>query len=243
MLAPDWGAIRGDLAEVAAYLEANTLTPAEVFVRGSAARGELRVGVSDLDFVILVDHDRPLASRTASWKSGAGPWSPTECELYTIDELSAERFWYVEQMLCLESVHASGPRLHEPRTRIRFGPNLKFYVRVVDARIASLDRDGFKPSAAAWVAKSLIRAAFETVMEDAGGYTREIAACCRAIEDVFPLAATHVWELAESFVAGLVTRAQILDVYELFQDRIESTLRIGSLDSHNDIRQAKDKIQ
>jgi uncharacterized protein len=184
-----------------------------VYVRGSVPLGEPRDFVSDLDTFAVVtgpappavpwaaEHSREVARR---WPFVAG----VEASVHRLDVAVASR--PVAAMIKLVGACVHGEDL-APRIR-GFRPGIELVFHAWDlprdtawARrlLASASNPGLVDETCVWISKRLVRSGFELVMERAGCYTRDLAAC----RDLF--AAYHPQQAAvmdEALSLALSTR-------------------------------------
>ena len=239
-LSPNYGAVLNALESVEHRLgERND--SAQVFVRGSAARGQLTPDVSDVDIVILLQERLGDMPRTITQNLPDSRIGPVEAEFYSLEEICTERFAYVPQMIALEGVHVAGPTFHTPWSEVPFGINLIFNLQVVGSRLRSASSAPDRPRVAAWIGKSLIRAAFECVMFEYRAYTRDLAACCRAWDDVYSSSTVELWSLAESVINGSCSLDEVFAVYEDLEPYIDRMLREYAICGRDDLRTAAQK--
>ncbi len=214
---------------------------AELFLRGSAARDELRGEVSDVDVVVLLRNEPGGLPRTSNHRLGGETPGPVAVEFYTLGDIGKPRFGFVRSMIALEGVHVDGSALFDPPSTVRLSTDLYFNLLVIDSRVRSAEKFPDDPAVAGWVAKSLIRAAFESVMINLGVYTRDISACCRAVEGHLPGGASPLWPLASSYVDGNARLEQVVEVLARLRPWFLQCLEDAGLSPVDELRDASEK--
>lgn len=214
---------------------------AELFLRGSAARDELRGEVSDVDVVVLLRNEPGGLPRTSNHRLEGETLGPVAVEFYTLGEIGTPRFGFVRSMIALEGVQIDGTALFDPPSTVRLSTDLYFNLLVIESRVRSAGRFPDDPAVAGWVAKSLIRAAFESVMIRLGVYTRDISACCRAVEGHLPGGASPLWSLASSYVEGNARLEQVIEVHARLRPWLLECLDEAGLAPVDELRDASEK--
>ena len=194
------GALARRLAEgIAADLGPDLVS---VALRGSVARGTDVPGGSDLDLVVV---------RRASDEEPALPPSGGEVEVsaMTIDALLHEpSFAWMRFALAHSGWTIAGRDVAAALPEPTLGPHCVAHLKGV-ARWGAAWRgylagdadDAERRLTCRWLMKRIVRSAFETVMLEMGGYTRDIHPCAEAAARRHPEQAERIWRAAELAVA------------------------------------------
>lgn len=186
-----------------------------VALRGSVARGTDVPGASDLDLVVV---------RRASDEEPALPPCEVEVEVsaMTLDALLHERpFAWMRFALAHSGWTIAGRDVVAELPEPTLGPHCVAHLKSVERWSAAWpgylvgDADeAERRLTCRWLMKRIVRSAFETVMLEIGGYTRDIHPCAEAAAARHPERADRIWRAAELAVAPTGDPAVIAAVAE-----------------------------
>jgi hypothetical protein len=218
-------------AVVATYEEHLGAALHSVYVRGSVARGLAMDGVSDLDSWALVHtlEPGPLVF-VMPWMAPVAQALTAESEVASDVELCVSdirrirtepRAAFARLLLAVQSVCLAGDDIRPTLPRCRpdraaFGP----IWHVASARAQLVDElnrglpDEELADATVWLAKTLVRAAFDLVMEREGSWTRDLYFCVDAVDRWEPQWGTPVRRAAQLAIEPSGTRAELLELVQ-----------------------------
>jgi hypothetical protein len=170
-----------------------------VYVRGSVATGEAQEGLSDVDTFCVVNG--ACVELDPAWIADVSAdlqtRFPFQCgvEMESISLLdilgpqpdTARRFVLKSQSACIWGMDLSPllPKVRLDRGAVLHAWDLENDLQIFEATIGSETEAEVIRRFGRWIAKRMLRSAFELVMERERIYTRDLAACCLRFERHF----------------------------------------------------------
>jgi uncharacterized protein len=232
-LQPDWQPLANAALEVCRSCLGDRFH--SVYVRGSVARGTAVPGVSDIDIVALAAGEMPDGAharlddcadqllRQYSIASGV--------ELVALPEqefLAAARYRSLRFAISLGGYPLGGADVRARLARPRLGPDaithahqVSHWRRAAIRRLAADDTDENVRLTCRRVMKRILRSAFELVMLEINGYTRDLYPCTRLAAREFPSKAPALWTALDLAVNPTTDRTFIADVLAGLSDWLE----------------------
>ena len=164
-------------------------------IRGSVPRGLARFGVSDLDFVAVVDIDETLDQREVQRVAleildRHRCASRVDLEWVGIDEMFLRpHLRFYQAILKIQSLHLWGRDLTTELPDVRVDRSLQTSVPFIESRasyaLERLDQGSDIDQWIAWIMRAIIRSAFDLVSIETGEFTRDLWLCVDAYCLVF----------------------------------------------------------
>lgn len=206
-----------------------------VYVRGSVARGTAVPGVSDIDMVALAAGAMPdganarlddlAAQLLRQYPIASG------VELVVLPEqefLSATRYRSLRFAISLDGYPLAGRDVRARLARPRLGPEAVMHAHQVPRwrstalrRLAAEGTEEDVRLTCRWVMKRILRSAFELVMFEINGYTRDLYPCARLAARAFPCRENALWTALDLAVNPTGDKAFIADVLAGLSDWLE----------------------
>jgi predicted nucleotidyltransferase len=197
-----------------------------VYVRGSIARGTAVPGVSDVDIVALAVDGAPDGA-TARLDDFAAELlrrypiaSAFELAVVPLDKfLTTFRFQSLRFAISLSGYPLVGTDVRIRLARPRLGPEaithahqVSQWRRAVERRLAAESADADVRLTCRWAMKRILRSAFELIMLEINGYTRDLYPCVRAAVREYPDRAHALWTALDLAVNPSSDKALIADI-------------------------------
>ncbi len=204
-----------------------------IYLRGSAAKGELVKGISDLDFKFIIQNE-PSAELKATLKAAFDELAKTHPEVIKIDQglTSLERFnrgrnpLNKYQTICMygEDLSKNLPPLKPGKeTRTASKVVLKDIADVLpllenETNPAVIKKESIK------ICKQIIRSAHDLVAEKLQRFTRDIYPAYEGAIQVYPEQKTLLHRIAEIAVFGSTNKQELVSLIQQSKAFIEPEL-------------------
>lgn len=222
---PEWrSAIDATTDEFRAHFESLLHS---VYVRGSVAAGHGVPGVSDLDFIVILDVSGEGIERermnARQWFAGVRPILLRQYSFVEDIDLTIRRRDNVGPiisfMLQVTGVCVDGEDLIPTLLPYRIGPDIAQHApnlsREIEETKSWLARDqlaGEVVKKCRWIMKRLIRSGFELVMERAQVYTRDLYPCYQYFSRYYPERKADMYHALELAVNPTTEKDKIIEV-------------------------------
>lgn len=216
-----------------------------VYLRGSVARGTAVMGISDIDFVVVLVDDaasslawvkpfQAAARRNHPFHTGVGFEFLRRTRLLDDERLATARFLMATQSVCLfgEDLIPTLPRYKPGPDAVVHAPALARKLARFRAGVAVLDGDE-EPDreklqeGCRWIMKALVRTGFELVMAEEGTYTRDLVPCYRAFARHYPEKAAEMRRAVFLAINPIHDRGELLSFLDAFGSWLADEARRG----------------
>jgi hypothetical protein len=206
-----------------------------VYVRGSVARGTAVPGVSDIDMVALAAGAMPDGANArlddlATQLLRQCPIA-TGIDLVALPEqefIAATRYRALRFAISLDGYPLAGRDIRARLMRPRVGPEAVMHAHEVprwrNTALRRLAAEGTEEDVrltCRWVMKRILRSAFELIMFEVNGYTRDLYPCARLAARAFPRREQALWTALDLAVNPTKDKAYIADVLVELSDWLE----------------------
>lgn len=181
-----------------------------VWLRGSAVSGHAVLGVSDLDLIVIADRPAPDGELWLPMRWSEVGLAPPGCvdvelPLASLAALGMERGAFLRFLLATQAVAVVGD-LDLPRYRV--GPDIAFVapqlgeaLRTASSALEEPLSESDRRDWTRWLAKTVVRAGLDLVLEEEGRYARDLWPCYLAFSRVYPERAPAMLAAVDAAVA------------------------------------------
>lgn len=185
-----WKPVLDDIIE--AYKKEYQDKLKSIYLRGSVSKGTAIDNISDVDSFAFVDQkeediDREWAPDFRNQTKSKFPFvGGVEVNVTPISRFPDKQIM-LNQAVCIYGEPVQVSKLKPGKEMMKHANNIDKHMEVFDRRITSVDKEEEKiKRVCVWLAKDLLRSAFEITMERSHRYTRDLYKCYEGFSEYYP---------------------------------------------------------